>query len=156
MKKKEVDFYVAFDWRLFIRVFSYREILTASTLALAILALGSIVEYYQSENSFWSGWHEIRVWTYFLVIPVLHLVYRIEHKRSNNYIGRGMHDWLYLIILFGLYRLSEFIRTGENNVQVDPGTLFFVLFFGGAFLMALELFVALIKWLLRLAGWRLF
>ena len=84
MAGKEFD---SFDVRPFVRTLSYIDFLTFLTTVLMLLAGIAIKTYLTGFTSYT---------TVKIFIPVCffrgHLIYRIEHRRSNRFIGRFITD----------------------------------------------------------------
>lgn len=101
----------------FFRTFSYREVLSACTLALIMLTAVYGLRYFGVEL-----YGALVGTSVFIAVLLLHVVYRQEHKRSNDFLGRIMHDSMYFTFLFffrvmlGWYSSSEFSFDEDNPI----------------------------------------
>jgi hypothetical protein len=156
MKAKRDPFQDAFSKKRFVRSLSYREFLTSFSLALFLLACYLLLEYYSGEDWFGSNDSWLR-WVIFIIVALFnHIFYRIEHGRSNNFIGRSFHDTIFLLILLPFFQLLSFYN-GET-VSFSFGNVFtviMILISGVFIIVSFELLVAGLKRLLRLAGWQI-
>jgi len=143
-----------FGTRDFFRTLSFREFATAIALALLLIAIIFVIKYLGS--SYWFEDHgELAV---LLVGPIVvlmnHVLYRMEHRRSNNYIGRNIID--YMFCLSG-YLFTEFISIIFNGQLIwgvptvgglIVGAILFIVW-----IMIFELLVAGLKRILIKFGW---
>jgi len=145
-----------FSTRDFIRTLSHREFVTSLSLALFLLSLCLIVDYYDNED--WVEANETTIkWTlFFLAMPSNHIFYKQEHRRSNNFIGRNIHDYIFLIFF-------AFVINSKNYLYGLGFTMHFKGGLGGAiawlfiivlFIMTFETVIAFIKRGLNFLGWR--
>ena len=147
------------DWaysikgRPFFRTLSYREFFTGVTLSLFLLAVVDAIDY------LFDGAIDRNLVTGFLVITlpfVSHILYRLEHKRSNNFMGRNLNDYLLLISMFLVIQVRNLIRDGELHLPDKNVAEIFVFLFVVAFwIMVMEICISLFKRLLRLIRWRI-
>lgn len=142
-------FNAGFETRPFLRTFSCREVSTSVALALMLLASFAVAGYYTTED-----WLEANLWTVRFVLFIMaiianHIIYRIEHKRPNNFIGRNIHDLLFILILYLFHLiwlgfqgldLADYVKWVDNL----PFMLIMVIFI----VVVFELFVTLTKRLL--------
>lgn len=142
------DDHKGFNPNLFLQTFSYREVLSAFTLALVLSASWEIFRFIQPEQlllfTIVSG-----------IIPILllHIIYRLEHHRANSFLGRVVHT-LMLVIFFSIFTtLNKLYTTGESTFDSEDILPFFFGFLFGVIL--LEGVVALIKFLFDLLKWRI-
>jgi hypothetical protein len=154
--QEEQDIFISFTPRQFLRALSYRDFLTSITLGLLLHALFEVLDYYSSEELFEHTESLIRWILFILSLSLNHIVYRIEHRRSNNFIGRVIIDLIfaagYTIIIVGHKLLI--------GLQLDLDTTFInALATGFAILVSVILFeicVVIIKRIFMLFKWQVF
>jgi hypothetical protein len=145
---REPDLFISFDSVKFRRAFSYRDVLTSLSLALSFMAIGEILNYYSNEEVLEDIVGQLIM--AFTIVPLIlnHVIYRGEHKRSNNYIGRVMHSFMLLAFVWiiktvQLFLAGESISDRINDLILGWLLLFFVL-------MLFEFLVAILKRILLL------
>ncbi|MCE7055834.1 hypothetical protein LZF95_14225 [Algoriphagus sp. AGSA1] len=123
-KKLEVDrLSLSLDYRPFFRTLSYREFLTAISIALFALAIIGIINYYSDERFFKDTHSTWKLYTILFVFIANHVVYRHEHKRSNNFLGRSINDLFLLVSLVLLATCHQFIIGSTYNFRIENGFL---------------------------------
>jgi hypothetical protein len=145
-----------FSTKDFVRTLSYREFVTSLSLALLLLAIYTLINYYSNED--WIGNNETALrWTAFSMILLLnHIFYKVEHKRSNNFIGRNFHDHIFLLLFVSLYKLRRLLYGSGLSLDVEGigdaivSVLLFIIF-----VMFFELAVAMLKRGLKLVRWQI-
>jgi hypothetical protein len=140
----------------FARTLSYREFATSFSLALFLLALYTLVEYYSNED--WIGNNEsaIKLTLFLFLVPVNHVFYKVEHKRPNNFIGRNFHDHIFILLFLALYKLRLFFYGSSLTFGVEGvGTVIVFILLNIIFVMAFELGVAILKRFLKLLRWQI-
>lgn len=144
-----------FSTRSFLRTLSYREFITSLSLALLLLAFYRLLDYYSNED--WIGNNGALIkWTLFcIILPLNHVFYKAEHKRQNNFVGRNLHDYIFLVFLVAIYKLQLFLMGTSLTFGIEGvGTVIvFVLVFI-MLVVVLELGIAIIKRLLSILRWR--
>jgi hypothetical protein len=131
----------------FKRALSWRDFATSISLALFVMAIQQTSIYYEFVD-----------W-YFLVVPFFllaifnHVIYRAEHGRSNNFIGRVLHGVLFAMCYFILFRLNDVILNDGDGFDLKdfiagPIAFFFIM-------MIFECFVAVLKRVLMLFRWQI-
>lgn len=150
------DASVSFSTKEFVRSLSYRDLFTPFSLALLLVALGKGVSYLS-----FLPWVEsynplIIATTVVMIALVNHVVYKIEHRRPNNFIGRCIQDIVLLLFLFlfatirdslssGTFAIDDFSISG--SLALIPGLAIVVTLF--------ELVVAFLKRFLKLVKWQI-
>jgi hypothetical protein len=145
-----------FSTRSFLRTLSYREFVTALSLALLALALFRLLDYYSNEAA-WIGNNGASLkWAMLAItVPVNHIFYKAEHKRANNFIGRNLHDYVFLLLFVTLYKLELFIFGSGVTFSVDGvGSFILVLLLFVVCVMLFEILVAVVKRFFRLFKWQ--
>ena len=145
-----------FSTRNFARTLSYREFVTSLSLALFLLAIYSLMGYYSNEH--WIENNELTIkWALFCVlIPVNHVLYRVEHRRPNNFIGRSLHDCIFLLLFMALNALRLFLSGSSLSFGVGGvgSAIVFILMFIIT-VMFFEVVVAILKRGLKLLQWEI-
>ncbi|WPR75758.1 hypothetical protein [Algoriphagus sp. NG3] len=123
-KKTEVDWLsLSFDYRPFFRTLSYREFLTSISIALFGLAIIGIINYYSDERFFKDAHSTWKWYTILFVFLANHIIYKHEHKRSNNFLGRSINDLFLLVSLLLLTISYKFIIGGTYDFRIGNGFL---------------------------------
>jgi hypothetical protein len=119
-----------FNLNLFIKTISYREFLSLISSILLLICFILLRDFY-SDYDFISS-----LYNPFLFILILsssaflnHIVYKFEHKRNNNYLGRVITDVAFFIFY------SIFLLLYDTDKKIDFSWFLIVLFF----VMILEL-----------------
>lgn len=149
---RNVDrFSLSFDYHPFFRTLSYREFLTSISIALFYLAVFEIIDYYSDEKYFEDS-HVVWKWyTFVFVFLANHLMYRLEHRRSNNFIGRAINDLFLLIPIIIFKYCYTIIMDISYDFSVDNSAIGVVLvvFFLPFFIFGFEMGVGIVKFLLK-------
>jgi len=130
--------------------------MTSLSLALLLLAIFEILDYYSSEEWAISNVPGLRLIVIGLFAPIVHVIYRLEHRRQNNFIGRNIHDYIFLIFLFILGRLYNYISgytmdyKFEEWYQIIVNLATFIIM-----VMIFESLISFVKYLLRLRKWQI-
>mgnify|MGYP006999182309 CR=1 FL=1 len=142
---------LSFDYRPFFRALSYREFLTTIAMALLFQAFFEIIDYYSSERFFENTHKAWKGYGILVVFLANHILYRYEHRRSNNFIGRSLNDLLLIITLIFVRTTYEFILKGTYSISIDGSGvgLFFMILAILMFIFAFEVGVAFLKYLLK-------
>lgn len=145
-----------FSIRNFVRTLSYREFVTSLSLALLLLALYSLLDYYFNEDWVENNYSTIK-WTLLCVlIPINHVFYKAEHKRPNNFIGRNLHDYIFLLLFLLLYKLQLFFYGSTLSFGAEGvGSAIVVILVIIIMVMLFELGVAIFKRGLKLLKWQI-
>jgi hypothetical protein len=156
MRRKEApDLFFDFKLSPFTRTLSYRDFLTSLSLALLLLAIDQFIEYYSSEEFFRNKTEFLKYTFFFLVLPINHMFYKVEHKRSNNYMGRVVHDFIFLVSFLSITKLYDIITGLSVPFALDPVIAIFMIVPVTAFIMCFELVIAIVNRLLSLVQWRI-
>jgi hypothetical protein len=147
----------SFDWanpldrRAFLRSISYREFLSSFVLAIFLEAILTVLSYP------FAGDIDINA-TFYLLVPIFavinHIWYKRVHRRSNNFIGRMTHDYIFAFSLVIIDRLSFIMRVGGfSTTGPSGGTVLNTITFIILVSAILELCVGILKWILNKIGW---
>lgn len=134
--------HLMFDAKPFLRTFSFREVLTSLAMALLMLALFDLTEYYSEEN--WLP-EDIGVEWCFFAIVASHIIYYYEHNRSNNFIGRNLHDYIFALFYFGLHRVQAATLGSGYRLDLDGIVIIPILLSLVITIAFTEAFISLIK-----------
>lgn len=153
---KERDFAdQTFSTRNFLRTLSYREFITSLSLALLLLAFYRTLDYYSNENWIENNESLLKLTLFCIILPLNHIFYKAEHKRQNNFIGRNLHDYIFLLLFVALYKLQLFFMGTSLTFGVEGiGTVIVFLLVIVILVVVLELGVAIIKRVLRFLRWQ--
>lgn len=142
---------LSFDHTPFFRTLSYREFLTSCCLAISSLAIYEIIDYYSDER-FFENTHGTWKWYIFLsVFLVNHIIYRFEHKRSNNLIGRSINDLFLLVSIVLIRSFYAFTMGISYDYSIDNSVtgVVLVLFMLPFFIFAFEMGVGILNYSLK-------
>ncbi len=146
----------SFFARPFIRALSHREFVTSLSLVLLLLAFYSVIDYYANEDWIQDNYSLLKSCLLAIIIPINHIIYKSEHKRPNNFIGRNLHDWIFLILFISLYNLQLWIHGNTLSFGVkNAGGLIILIMVLIFLIMVFELLVAILKRLLRFFKWQI-
>lgn len=145
-----------FSTRNFVRTLSYREFLTSLALALLLLAIYALLDYYSNEDWIENNESAIKWILFCILIPINHIFYKAEHKRPNNFIGRNFHDYIFLLLFVSLYKLRLFLYGSSLSFGLEGigSAIVFILMFI-IIVMFFELGVAILKRGLKLLRWQI-
>lgn len=145
-----------FSTRNFVRTLSYREFVTSFSLALLLLASYSLLDYYSNEDWISNNESLIKRTLFCFLIPINHILYRDEHERPNNFIGRNFHDYIFLLLFVSLYKLRLFLYGSSLSFNVEGigSAIVFLLVFI-IIVLLIELAVAILKRGLKLLQWQI-
>ncbi|MEQ9098452.1 MAG: hypothetical protein RIF36_09495 [Imperialibacter sp.] len=148
--------YLCFNLRLYMRSFKVNDLINPLVAALFLLSLTEIVEWYANED-FMSD-NSGKLQSIFVLVAVLfsHLLYRLDHGFSNNFIGRVFSDTI-LSFFFTILEDLHGLLTGETSGVFPKGA---ASFFGVVFAMAwlaffFETCVGLVKSISRSFKWHI-
>lgn len=145
----------SFSFKPFFGRLSYRDFLTSICLALSLLAIMEILGYYSTEKLIEDIFIFLSILIMLIFLSLNHVIYRAEHKKSNNYVGRVIHDIIFMIFFIPFNLVYHYLITGYSGTFVE-GNVLAILLVAILLLMFFELFIALLKRLLNLIGWRIF
>lgn len=139
------------DYSTFFRTLSYREFLTSISTALFGLAIIEIIDYYSSELFFRDTYTTWKLATVFFIFLVNHIMYRHEHKRSNNFLGRSINDLLLFVSLMLLSISYKFMVGGTLDFRIDNPVLgsIFLVTLTTAGIFSFEIGLGFLKMLLK-------
>jgi hypothetical protein len=114
---------LSLDYRPFFRTLSYREFLTCISIALFGLTIFSVLDYYSNERFFEDTYTTWKWYTVLFVLIVNHIIYRHEHKRSNNLLGRSINDLFLLTSLILMADSYKSITGSTYEFRIENGLL---------------------------------
>ena len=136
--------------RPFFRSLSSRDFFTYFTLALLYLTVLNLLSFYSDESYVQNNLTDIKMWFFVGLLSLSHIMYKLEHKRSNNYLGRIFND-LFLVSIISVVQNIYWVITGNPRNILDlladiPGmVIVLILIF-----LILEAAVGIVKRLLKL------
>jgi hypothetical protein len=151
--KVEPDLFQSFNPKPFARTLSYRDFITSLSFALLFLAWHRILHYYSSENWMQSNEYFLRVGGLALLIPANHVLYRLEHRRSNNFIGRNFHDYIFLMLTAVVFKLHAYLFGLVWSLQANTVSAIVSLNLAIFLILIFEAFLSLLKRLLNKVKW---
>ena len=108
----------------FFRTLSYREFLTSFSLAIFIISLKYIRNFYYDVDVIEStnNW-AFNAFFFALIIILNHIFYRIEHKRYNVIYVRLFIDIIFILIYVGLRKILL------SNIEISIGDIIIALIY---------------------------
>ncbi|GAA4275962.1 hypothetical protein [Aquimarina mytili] len=145
-KRKPVN---RLDTDPFLRTLSYRDFLTSFALGILLLSVHTLFRYYSGEDFIKNN--SIFLWgfSFILLLSINHAFYRFEHKRSNNLIGRLIHDVIFIImyfILWGIYTSIINLEITSTITTDDIPAIIFLSFL----ILPIEAIIGIVKRLFKL------
>ena len=147
-----------FNLRPFLRSWSHRDLFSILALAPLTIALNEVVILYSNERFIEGNVETINFIVLFGILIGHHIVYKKEHKRSNNFIGRSTND-LFFIIVFIIIRSIYSILIGLGSPISQTDNFFDILVIPLAIVLiifAFELLLSMINRFFKLFKWNLF
>jgi hypothetical protein len=146
---------VSFSTKDFIRALSYRDFLTPFSLALLFIALREAIGYFSFVE--WIDANSSLIIAAFMVLIALvnHIIYKIEHNRPNNFIGRCIQDIIFVFLVIIFLEIRTQIWNGMSVVEFNVGGVIGVTFGVAIFVTLFELVVAFLKRCLNYFKWRI-
>ena len=108
----------------FFRTLSYREFLTSFSLAIFIISLKYIRDFYYDTDFIEStnNW-TFNAFFFALIIILNHIFYRIEHKKYNVFYVRLFIDIIFILIYVVLRKIFL------SNIEISIGDIFITLIY---------------------------
>lgn len=160
MQTKEVDVFdgLAPSFRVmpFFRALSYRDFFTSISIALSVVALQALVRFLSSEEWLDANMYSVNITMLLLMVPVNHILFRIEHKRQNNFIGRVLHDFILIAAYWLINKFYTYLVTDRFYIDLEEDTMvvFFIIIVFIFLVMTFEAVIALLKRLLNMFMWQ--
>ncbi len=139
----------------FLRAFSFRDIYSAIMVALLYMAINNLLDYYNDEEWLEDKWYSKDIIYLILSIPLIHILYKKEHRRSNDFIGRCFHMTLFLFAFMILESARDFILYQSIASVLQGISIIFLPFMLAVLAIFMELFFSVIKRLFYLFKWRI-
>lgn len=153
---EEPDLFISFSLRSFLRSFSYRDVLTSVALSLLLRALIDVLHYYAYEEFFENRIDTIIRVLFCLFLCLNHIVYKSEHRRPNNFIGRVALDLIFIISYFVVMFIQNYLQGNVVTYESTVGGVIAIILAVFVLLVIFEICLAILKRLLNLLKWRLF
>jgi hypothetical protein len=151
MKKK----FGPFNVLVFIRSLSYREFLTSASLVLLLMAIYVLLSYYSSDLEIGNNTIPIKVTLFLIMMPLAHIVYRMEHNRGNSFIGRTILDCVFILFLGGINTLHRYFWQGYLYMDLDILVTLLATIMIIILVMMFEGIVELLRYVLNLLKWQI-
>lgn len=147
----------SFNFYPFFRSLSYREFMTVISIALVYLAICEILEYYSDERFFQDSYQTWKLYTFLFSFLANHIFYKIEHHRSNNFIGRSINDLLLLIAILLTQKTYAFLLGNSYSFSTNSSFLgeILMLFLLPFFIFSFEILIGILKVLFRKIKWQI-
>src|SRR5687767_7896207 len=115
--KPNIDY--SFSIRPYVRSLSYREFLTCSSIALLQIAAFDAIDY--SSDNDWTIFNVslVKTLSFFIFIFLNHIFYKLEHKRANNFIGRNIHDYIFVLLVFAMSKIKLLMAGNDVTISVN-------------------------------------
>lgn len=144
-----------FGTQAFFRTLSSREFATSLSLAVLFVALYRTIAYYSIED--WIQHKEtiLKLSVFSGVLLISHIIYRLEHRRQNNFAGRCLHDGIFLFFTFGLLKIERYATGAQfeisaNDVSSAATSIVALIIL----IVVFESAVALVRRIMAFFGWR--
>lgn len=146
-----IDFSASFDFKVYFGSLSYRDLFTFISLSLLFVALIEVLDFYSGEEYISGHNNSIVLWLLAIFLLANHFYYRIEHGRSNNFLGRSINDFAFFIIVVLATSTYRFILNNDYRLNYNADGLGLLFVFIGLVILvfAFESGVAFIKYLLK-------
>lgn len=156
-KRKGQDFIIlTLGTKDFVRTLSYRDVFTSISLALLLLATREILHYYLLDDWINANFNLLMGIFTFVIIAFNHILYKLEHKRSNNFIGRVIHDCMFLLSYAAIGKIKQFLIDSSITINAESIRDFFLTSFALLiFIFLYEVGIAILKRLLKLMRWQI-
>ena len=128
---QEVDPARRFFKTKFFSTFSWREVYSAIAISLLSIAIKDILDFYHDEDWLEEKWYSNEFLYMILILPLLHIFYKRDHKRPNDFLGRSFHIFSFFLALFCLQSLKTWIIYGTFTYSIyssEPSMIFFIPF----------------------------
>lgn len=152
------DSLAPFSFALFFKTHSYRDYLTAFSLSLFFIAFSELLKYYSNERWLEGNAGLFQSLGFLAAFLFAHILYKIEHGRPNNFVGRATMDVVMLFMLFLVGNTYAFL-TGGNHFHfssTDFSTAVASFFIIGFSILVLEGILSMVALLLALIKCRIF
>ncbi len=145
-----------FNGMIYLRSWTVKDLITHLTIGIAWLAIYQLLIYYNNEPEIFPIVRNTGLALYFTTIVFNHVLYRKDHGRSNNYLGRCMSDLAFFItfIISDLF-FNTLFRNNVGTLSITEENLIQVMVGLCIIFMAVEAVIALLKYLLRLLKWEI-
>lgn len=143
------------DPRAYLKSLGIKDVLTIVSLAMTELLLIHLTRYFINEPQLTLF---VRIFAYTLSILVFlsaHILYRQDHGRSNNFIGRSLSDLFLFITLGLLFTTHSLFQIEASPFFQDPGQAFGITFLLVFVFLLFEALVSLVIFLFSFLKWRL-
>jgi hypothetical protein len=139
--------------RTFLRTLSYREFLSAFALSLFLVAIFYLIDFLSN------GENNLGLSTFLSAVfcaIINHVWYKIEHRRSNDFIGRIIHTCIFIWTLFITVRVNDFFwRESYKVSDFDLGRIIINISLSVIIITLFEILVGIFNEFLIRLKWRI-
>lgn len=139
----------------FFRGFSFRDIYTAITVALALTALIDILNFYGDEDWLEDKWYGNITLYIFLSIPIIHILYKKDHRRSNDFIGRCLHITIFIFAFYIIRQVYSLIFYSQLHSVLEDPPFYLMPFALMVLAVILEIPSTLLRFILTTFKWQI-
>lgn len=141
-----------FTYQNYFKTFSYREITSALSLAFLFNAGLELLKYLREAPWINENFTLLALILAVAVFTVNHVIYKLEHKRRNFFLGRIMQNGLLLFAITFVMVLNNWLL-GDGSLA---SRMSFSLIFGFfLFLLAIEIILSIFRRILTLFKWHI-
>jgi len=145
----------SFSPKAFFRTLSYREFITWLALTLLLLSFFEIINYYSDEYFVNNNWKHN--FSFFLLVLLFnHVIYKFEHRRSNNLMGRSISDSILLMMVIFAKQVYNYLVDRDLSFDVEIGQFILLIIVIAFFIFFFESIVGILKYLLSLIRCQIF
>lgn len=152
--RKSVNLKASLNPLPFFKSYGLKDFLSVSSLCMTILALSQLNVYYASEDQIHPVLRPISISLYLVLLLLNHIFHKIDHKKTNTFIGRGINDLIFLIMLAMLSSLHELFT--KDRISVIDGLDLQIVVSLIIMILIFESVISLIKYLFQRLNWQLF
>jgi hypothetical protein len=148
----------SFDLIPFLRTLSYRDFLSIFTLVLLLMAYIELSFYCLGESNVQSLYGPFRNIGVIGFLWANHVLYKIEHKRFNNFIGRVLHTLIFIIMFLPIKIIHSYLVSDYYtfSVSLSFGEMILLLVVSIIAITLFEFVLSILKYGLKLLKWQIF
>jgi len=149
----------SFNLSVFFNSHLSKNLITLVSLGLFFLFLINGYKLYRHETWMIENGNLLRLGTSMFILIINHILFKIDHKKSNNFIGRCISDLIFIAFYFMLAKIHGILT--NDNYSFLPGedlllaSLFLYFFSFTIVIASYEVIIAIFKRLLRLVKWEI-
>ena len=140
----------SFSIKEYRRSLSHRDVFTGFSIALLFVAVMDAVEWAADDTAV------LKVAIFFTFTVVNHVLYKLEHRRPNNFIGRNIQDYIFILLILIITKAKMWaqgydITFGGNMIGGAVAMIIAIIIL----VVFLELLIAGLKRILKMAKWQI-